>query len=158
MSQFYTNLPIVGAMATLELLKTALKQSGRSLTTPRMEVFALLNNHHPLSIAELVARCPSIDRSSIYRTVDLFEHLGIVRKLHIGWKYKLELSDQFVHHHHHLTCRSCGKIIPLNEDPQLEGYLHNLAAQHSFMSQGHELEIYGQCETCHTKATKLGAS
>jgi len=34
----------------------------------------------------------------------------------IGWKYKLELSNAFQHHHHHLTCLQCGGVTPLPED------------------------------------------
>src|SRR2546421_5552224 len=98
---------------------------------------------------ELVAACNGqVDRASIYRTIALFERLGIVQRLQIGWKYKLELSDAFHHHHHHLTCSNCGKVIPFEEDTALEKRLHVLANSKNFTMQGHQLEIQGLCQNC----------
>jgi len=97
---------------------------------------------------QLVARCSDIDRASVYRTVALFEKLGIVKRLQMGWKYKLELSDQFHHHHHHLTCLNCGKIVPLPADPELETKLRAIAAHERFKIRDHQIEIQGLCENC----------
>lgn len=102
-------------------------------------------------MAELVAACSPINRASTYRTVFLFEQLGIVQRLQIGWKYKLELSDSFHLHHHHLTCRQCGVVIPFEEDPALEKRLIALARSHDFAMSGHQLEIQGICQSCSTK-------
>lgn len=100
-------------------------------------------------MAEIVAACcGQVDRSSVYRTIALFEKLGIVQRLQIGWKYKLELSDSFHHHHHHLTCRQCGKTFPLTENVQLENMLHKLAMSQDFIMQEHQLEIQGVCQAC----------
>ncbi len=97
---------------------------------------------------QLVAACPGVDRASVYRTIALFEQLSIVQRLQIGWKYKLELSDQFHHHHHHLTCLQCGKVIPLPEDRELETRLRMIAAHERFKIKGHQIEIQGLCESC----------
>src|ERR1700722_13846047 len=88
----------------LEELKAALKSREYSLTAARQAVFSALLDKEPQTMQQLVAACPTIDRASVYRTVSLFEQLGVVQRLQIGWKYKLELSDRFHHHHHHLTC------------------------------------------------------
>src|ERR1700733_372533 len=103
----------------LEQLKITLKAHHQSLTKSRLLIFTALEDKEPQTMHEIVAACQGqVDRASVYRTIALFERLGIVLRLQIGWKYKLELSDDFHHHHHHLTCRQCGKTIPLPEDDE----------------------------------------
>lgn len=101
---------------------------------------------------ELAERCHGVDRASMYRTVALFERLGIVQRLQAGWKYKLELSDTFHEHHHHATCQRCGQVTPLPEDPKLETYLRHLAAAHRLTLQSHQLELSGLCPGCQPPA------
>jgi Fur family ferric uptake transcriptional regulator len=129
-------------------LRQHLKQHGQSLTKPRRIVFAALQGAEPQTMQQLVIACPSIDRASVYRAVALFERLGIVQRLQIGWKYKLELSDTFSHHHHHLTCLKCGRMIPFGEDKELENKLSAIASSQNFKMQGHQLEIQGLCNNC----------
>lgn len=97
----------------------------------------------------IVAACRgSVDRASVYRTITLFEKIGVVQRLQIGWKYKLELSNNFHHHHHHFSCRLCGQIIPMPEDRQLESRLQKVAKQQGFKIEEHQLEIQGICQNC----------
>lgn len=96
---------------------------------------------------ELVARTPSVDRSSVYRAVELFERLGIVQRLNTGWKYRIELTDKFAAHHHHVTCTHCGRTVPL-EETELEAFIEQLAARHGFQPSGHQIEIQGLCQQC----------
>ena len=131
------------------ILQATLKSNGYSLTKPRQTVFDALQNQEPQTMNSLVVTCHNrIDRASVYRTVDLFEKLGIIQRLQIGWKHKLELSDAFSHHHHHLTCSLCSKVIPITEDKLLEKQLRGLAAIHNFQPQSHQVEIRGLCQTC----------
>lgn len=133
----------------LQELKNSLKQHGQSLTKARQTIFASLENKEPQTMREIVAACGDrVDRASVYRTIALFERIGVAQRLQIGWKYKLELSDAFHRHHHHLTCRRCGRTFPLPEDRQLEKRLEALADGRSFTMQGHQLEIQGLCEIC----------
>lgn len=130
-------------------LQATLKQNKLSLTRPRRIVFNALQGSEPLSMAELVEACwRHIDRATVYRTITLFEDLGIVKRLQIGWKHKLELSDDFHDHHHHLTCKVCGQTTALPEDSALEKRLHNLASNQDFSMQDHQLEIIGICSRC----------
>src|SRR4051812_18203711 len=117
----------------VEQLKITLKQQGQSLTAPRRAVFAALQDKEPQTMRDVVTACRGLaDRASVYRTVGLFEQLGIVQRLQIGWKYKLELGDTFHRHHHHLTCTGCGAVIPFDEDPVLEKSLQAAASSKKF--------------------------
>jgi len=130
------------------LFATILRENGSSVTASRKAVFTALEVGEPLGMNELVQRCPGIDRASVYRSVALFEELGIVRRLYSGWKYKIELSDRFGNHHHHATCSSCGRVVPLEEDSELEESLRRIAERHAFTITGHEIELTGICEEC----------
>lgn len=130
-------------------LRSILKQSGASLTNPRKVVFDLMLNKGPQSVQVLVQRGKGkIDRATVYRTIDLFERLGIVRRLNIGWKYKIELSDVFTGHHHHMYCTNCNRMFNLPDNPMLETMIDTVAAKSGFSPRGHQLEVSGLCANC----------
>jgi Fur family ferric uptake transcriptional regulator len=128
-----------------QLLKTA----GYSVTRARVVVFESLLGHEPLSMPQLVTKASTIDRASIYRAVELFERLGIVQRISTGWKYKLELTDTFAAHHHHLTCTSCERTVAMNED-ELERLIVALSRRYGFVPTAHQIEIQGTCQQCQT--------
>ncbi len=97
----------------------------------------------------------TVDRASVYRTIALFEQLGIVQRLNTGWKYKLELANEFQDHHHHMTCVQCDSIIPFHEGVELENLLQQIADTHGFELLGHQLELRGKCRSCSAKQLSL---
>jgi Fur family ferric uptake transcriptional regulator len=133
----------------LETLKALLKKNNASLTKPRKAVFNLLLNKEPQSMQVLVKRAESsVNRATVYRTIELFEQLGIVHRLNIGWKYKIELSDVFLGHHHHFHCSNCGKTFTLPPNTMLETMIDSAVAKEGYSPRGHNLEIYGLCQNC----------
>lgn len=138
-----------------ETLKAILKDNGSSLTRTRQLIFDLLLNQEPQTMQVLASRAKGqIDRATVYRTVELFERLGIASRLSIGWKYKVELSDVFSGHHHHMHCTNCSKILDLPGNPMLETMIDTLAMKADFSPRGHQLEIYGLCPACVQTAAK----
>lgn len=139
-------------VAELEL-QHYLREHGYSMTRPRYVVFEVLENKEAMTMAELVENCQGrLDRATVYRTVTLFEELDIIVRVQIGWKYRLELSDRFSHHHHHLTCNTCGRVLSLTEDVELESRLHALAQLYHFKPSDHQIEIRGLCRNCQQHA------
>ena len=133
-----------------KIFEQTLKDARLSNTKPRRLVFeALLDSHHePLTMPELQSKiCGQVDRSSIYRAVESLESIGIIHRLHIGWKYKLELSDTFHGHHHHITCMLCGRTQAL-EDNHIEETLVATASTHGFILTDHQLDMRGLCVEC----------
>lgn len=132
-----------------ETLKALLQKDGASLTVPRKTVFDLLHNQEPQSMQVIVKRAEGkVDRATVYRTIDLFEQLGIVRRLNVGWKYKIELSDVFLGHHHHFHCTNCGKTFTLPANSMLETMIDSAAAKEGYSPRGHQLEVNGLCQNC----------
>jgi len=139
----------------LLLLKKSLREHGSSLTAPRQLVFELLLDEEPMSLKALLQKVNGrVDRVSVYRAIALFEKIGIIQRIYIGWKYKLELSDTFSHHHHHMTCLKCGTLIPLHEDNELEAYVQSVATKHGMIATRHQIEIQGICQSCQKQIAK----
>ena len=134
--------------AELKLFRETLKKRGFSNTRPRYRLFLALQEHSSLSIKRLVNLLKGQDRSTVYRNILLFEKIGIVNKLWLGWQSKVELSDMFHHHHHHFTCLKCGRVITLPENPKIEREIKLLSAKVGVRTMDHQLEIRGLCKKC----------
>jgi len=133
------------------LLHKILKDNAYSVTKARSLVFELLWDQEPQSMHDLEERAnKQIDRVSIYRTISLFEKLGLVQRVTIGWKYKLELTDVFTEHHHHISCLRCGKVMSIKEDSTIENMIDVFAKKYKFTAERHQFEIQGYCESCDT--------
>ncbi len=51
-------------------------------------------------------------------------------------------------HHHHLTCRTCGKVVELH-DCTLADWSRRIAAEYGFEQVEHQAELTGICTDCH---------
>ena len=131
-------------------LAQALKDQHLSLTRPRLVLCQLLDSHSPCTMRELVALAheKDIDRATVYRSVKVLDEIGVIKRIQIGWKYKLELSDAFSHHHHHAHCGQCNQIVTLPEDDVLEAHIERIARLQQFKVQDHHLELQGICQNC----------
>lgn len=124
-----------------------------SYTKQRYAVFSVLKGNEPLDVATLVSRLRHLmDRASVYRTIRLFEQIGLVQRIYNGWKYRLELSDMFQTHHHHMTCLRCGTIYSVHNEPTIERAIQQIASNELFILTGHTLELQGYCHSCHTSS------
>lgn len=129
-------------------LKKTLKKSGYSVTAPRQIVFDNLLDG-PISRARLADMISeTMDRATVYRTLDLFEKIGIVNRIWHNFESRVELSEIFVPHHHHAVCQRCGKASDIVSS-ELEQELTRIAKKHNFLAVEHRLELSGYCENCH---------
>ena len=133
----------------LQTLSTTIRRAGYSMTNARSLVFSALLDKEPQTMAELAkATAKTVNRASLYRIIALFEQLGIVQRLQMGWKYKLELSDSFAAHHHHLSCINCGLVQSFEESTFITSELKKLARENGFWQTRHQLEVRGYCRNC----------
>lgn len=131
--------------------KALLKKHGFSVTQPRLRLFKLLQHRPAVTMQKLVALLTSHDQATVYRSIDLFEKLGIVNRLRLGWQTKVELSDIFRHHHHHFTCIKCSRIFTLPDDTVIEQRIAGISQSGNFHMVDHQLEIRGHCPRCQIK-------
>ncbi|NCU38428.1 transcriptional repressor [Candidatus Saccharibacteria bacterium] len=118
-------------------------------TVARQKVFSVLKTaQSPLSIQQLTTLCAPIDRTSVYRTLTLFNKLNIIQVITTGWKKRYELAGPFKPHHHHLQCDICQQLIAL-ETPPLEKMIQHVANLNSYVLTSHHIELHGICQACY---------
>lgn len=128
--------------------ETKLRENGVSVTTTRRAIFnTLLAADQPLKNGEVARRTPSVDRASVYRTLELFATLGITETIIRGWTPLTELAEPFKPHHHHIICDICGQAEEIENDT-LEDVLTLVASRHDFTLTKHIVELTGTCSTC----------
>ena len=137
----------------MEHLKNILSRNGFKVTNPRKEVFKILNNSSkPLTINEILVLVTISERTSVYRTLELFSKLKIVEIINVGWKRSYELAEPFSEHHHHLICNICNKIVKIDQ-PKLDQLIRIIANEYDFKDVKHHVELTGVCKNCAKKHT-----
>ncbi|MGA1354034.1 MAG: Fur family transcriptional regulator [Candidatus Limnocylindrus sp.] len=134
-----------------ERLQAALKERGQRWTEQRqiiVEVLAASDGH--ATGAELVERVreqdPSATPSTVYRTLDLLEELGLARHHHgpDGREtYHLEETLE----HGHLHCRGCGAEQELDADAAAP-IMKAIATATGFSADLDHLSLQGLCRRC----------
>jgi Fur family ferric uptake transcriptional regulator len=127
-----------------------LQQNDLYRTRERVRIFQeLCGLNAPCSLEKIVQLTTgSVDRSTVYRTLDIFEKIGVTSRVYTGWKYKVELSEVFSAHHHHMTCSQCSTVISFDEPPALLKELKHLESANGFTITSHNLELNGLCNNC----------
>ena len=122
------------------------KQRAIKLTDQRKLVAKIMSNSkdHP-DVDELYKRVSKIDSkisiATVYRTVKLFEELGIVTKHDFkGGKARYEQLPES--HHDHLIDIKSGKIIEFVDD-EIEKLQKIVAEKLGYKLIDHKLELYG---------------
>ncbi|GBF34476.1 ferric uptake regulation protein FUR [Desulfocucumis palustris] len=132
------------------------------LTSRREHILRVLleNKDKHLSAEEVYnlvkKRAPDVGLATVYRTLELFLLFDIIHSIDFGdgrKRYEFCSSGTDGHHHHHLICTRCGKIIEVNED-LLEDLETRVSKEHDFKIENHQLKIFGTCRECTEKINK----
>src|SRR5918994_1421285 len=118
-----------------------MRGGGYKTTPQRVAVLRALAEEQHQTLEEVRARCPEVGLVTVYRALDLFGELGIVRRLDLGDGARYELAED---HHHHTICDSCGDISEFDECPLDLQRLPNSG----FEPRSHSVEVYGRCAAC----------
>lgn len=130
-------------------LSEIFEQHGFRLTKPRQQIFDILKNSEiPLTVGDIAKNCKNINRTSIYRTLIIFDRLKIINTIYIGWKNYYELAEPFIPHHHHLYCINCQNAEPI-QSQELEQLIDYIGQKHSFIITKHYFDLEGVCKKCH---------
>ena len=138
-----------------------LKQAGYRLTQARLTVLDVLEAEHGhITSADVLAKVeginPSIGRASVFRTLDLFTQLGIIRPTYIDTSLTRTYVMMHGGHHHHVICTHCKRFFEF-EDCGLESLTRNLEETLEIQISGHLLEFYGVCAACRNHSSAAPA-
>ncbi|MFE3326663.1 Fur family transcriptional regulator [Streptomyces sp. NPDC059176] len=134
--------------------KSDLRQRGYRLTPQRqlvLEAVDALEHATPDDILVEVRKTASgVNISTVYRTLELLEELGLVSHAHLGHGAPTyHLADR--HHHLHLVCRDCADVIEADVEVA-SGFTAELHEKFGFTTDMKHFAIFGQCRKCALKA------
>jgi len=131
-------------------LQDRLRARGYRITPQRqlvLDAVSALRHGTPDEIcAEVQRRASGVNLSTVYRTLELLEELGMVTHTHLGHgapTYHSATDEE----HLHLVCRDCGAVTEIDvtlADP----FVAELARRHGFVTDVAHFSVYGTCREC----------
>ena len=99
-------------------------------------------------LSEVQKHASAVNVSTVYRTLEVLEELGLVRHTHLSDRAPTyhSVSD---HEHFHLVCRNCHRVVSV--DPEVVAPLADvLRERHGFVVDVGHLAVFGECVECET--------
>ena len=133
-----------------EIIKKLTEHEYRLTPQRVMIVSAIENSDGHISAeeiyAQVAAKYPQVNVSTVYRTLELLKQLGLVTETDFG-EGRVRYHPAGKGHHHHLVCTGCGTVIDLDESllSSLEG---RLLKEYKFSADLKHLAIRGRCARC----------
>ncbi len=129
-------------------LAQKLRGSGYRLTPQRRLILAAVEKlgHATPDDVACEVRETGINTSTVYRTLEVLEELGLVRHTHLSDRaptYHASSAPE----HLHVVCRACGavrSVPPEVADPMVEV----LVEQYGFVVDVAHLALFGTCTSC----------
>lgn len=117
-----------------------------------MEAALARQGHYPIDdlIADLKARGIRGSKATVYRTLPLLAEAGILQPAIIAGEVRSYETTWGRHHHDHLLCSKCGKVVEF-EFEAFEILQRDVAAKYGFRLEGHHHELLGVCPECVAK-------
>lgn len=134
--------------------RSALRSGGYRITPQRqlvLEAVRHLDHATPEAILEDVRQvAPDVNLSTVYRTLDVLEDVGLVTHAHIGHGSAAYHSDDEPAHLH-LVCGICHKVEPLPVEVAAD-FVASLAETTGFRADITHTSLHGTCADCAGKA------
>ena len=141
----------------LKDLRAKLSERGYKMTPQRKEILKIFveqSDRHHMSAEDVYGILreneSEIGLATVYRALDLLSELGILVQVDFGdgcARYELNTADPKIHHHHHLICVKCRKVIEFEED-LLDDLEETIANESGFQIINHEVKFFGYCKDC----------
>ena len=130
-----------------------LRSHGYRVTPQRqlvLEAVSKLDHATPEEIAAQVQETArGVNISTIYRTLELLDKLGLVRHTHLGHGapiYHLASDADHVH----LVCQDCGQVTEVAPEG-IRALVIALDEGHGFETDVTHLTVFGRCSQCRSK-------
>jgi Fur family ferric uptake transcriptional regulator len=131
---------------------TELRAKGRRVTKQRRLIWDTLSAdpEKHLSADDVVtavrAELPTVNPSTVYRTLDLLVAEGLLRRTDLGsGRAFYEVAHE--HPHHHVVCESCGTVAHFH-DHVLGEVRERITAETGYVLGKGEITLYGLCPQC----------
>lgn len=132
-------------------LATRLREQGLRLTPQRQLILRAVEELRHATPDEVLghvrSQVSSVNASTVYRTLEVLEELGLVRHTHLSDRAPTYHSTH-QHEHVHVVCRRCQAVRSYDPDV-VQPLVDTLAADGFVVDVGH-LAIFGVCGDCAT--------
>src|ERR1700755_1385283 len=99
------------------------------MTPQRQQVLDAVRTLEHATPEQISAAIPEIDLTTVYRTVELLEELGLLRHTHLGHgAASFRLAEDV---HVHVVCHSCGRVVDA-PDNLIDELVERLHAERGF--------------------------
>jgi Fur family ferric uptake transcriptional regulator len=136
--------------------RAKLRERGYRLTPQRELILRAVDDLGHATPDEVLARvresASTINPSTVYRTLEVLEELGLVRHAHLSDRAPTYHSVGG-HEHFHLVCRTCKKITSVDAEV-LEPLSVRLAADFGFTPDAGHLTVFGRCSVCNERISR----
>jgi Fur family ferric uptake transcriptional regulator len=130
-------------------LRNTLHERGFRMTPQRQLVLdsvRSLGHATPEQIcAQVQEAAPAVNITTVYRTLDLLEKIGVVRHTHLG--HGAPTYSEQEHQHVHLVCHECGAVLEAPTD-LLEELTARLIDESGFALDATHVALSGRCAEC----------
>ncbi len=130
-------------------LRDTLHERGLRMTPQRqlvLDAVRALGHATPDQICSQVqSAAPAVNITTIYRTLDLLERIGMVRHTHLG--HGAPTYSEQEHQHVHLVCHSCGSVTEIPTDV-MEQLADRLRTESGFELDSTHVALSGACRNC----------
>lgn len=131
--------------------KEVLREKGLKSTAQRLAVVHVLHTSgKSLSVGEIHDGVKELlgatGLATIYRTLEMFEDLGIVKRLHFpdgAHGYAFSQGK----HVHYMVCVDCREVFDFPECP-VESFDYASVERQGFRVKDHSIQLFGQCGKC----------
>jgi Fur family ferric uptake transcriptional regulator len=127
-----------------------LREKGYRLTPQRELVLQAVDELGHATPDEVLAKVreqsSAVNISTVYRSLELLEELGLVRHTHITDRAPTYHSKR-TPEHVHLVCRGCGRVQDARPE-EFEALRAGLSRAHGFTADVGHLTVFGRCSSC----------
>jgi Fur family ferric uptake transcriptional regulator len=134
----------------LKKLRNHLKENDLRFTNERLiileEIFSFPSHFDAEQLFIYIRKKYNhISRATVYRTLELLNQIGIIKKENLGQDYASYELDMNMPHHDHMICVECGKVIEFF-DEIIEKRQKEISKEHGMEMIRHQLQIFGRCK------------
>ena len=131
-----------------------LREKGYRLTPQRELILAAVDKLRHATPEEILAevshQASAINISTVYRTLEVLQELGLVRHIHLSDRAPTYHTVRGDHVHFHLTCRNCGGVMSVDETKAAK-FVERLRVEDGFEVDVAHLTIFGEHTVCPPK-------
>jgi Fur family ferric uptake transcriptional regulator len=128
-------------------IENILKEHWKSVTKERIDIFSFILSKHLFSASDLISNFKNLWRASVFRTLNLFIEIWILRRIPLWEKWDFYELNEEKAHHEHMRCEKCSNIINFDSEEICKNIFKE-AEKYWFKIKEHSINVVWICKNC----------